>query len=87
MTTKYVIHEPNKKPIEHNSIINLPDEPKIYDAMEYKDIADYWTAAFIISNGRKMLHVISLNNTYRAIQMFSALFLSMISADKSTRAV
>lgn len=31
-TTKYVMHVPIKYPITHSSTINLPDEPKMYEA-------------------------------------------------------
>lgn len=58
ITTKYVMQEPNKNPIEHSSIISLPDEPKIYEPVERRALSTermYWYAkqnAYIPSNSK-----------------------------------
>lgn len=77
-TTKYVMHVPIKYPITHSSTINLPDEPKMYDAEKRrkKNTNCVITIAIISANNQLLYDVImaykSQNWTYLKIRNFFA---------------
>lgn len=88
ITTKYVMHEPNKNPIEHSSIISLPDEPNMYDPVRrtlWEMISDKSPSSLTapIQWARDTV----MQYTYRVARMFFVSSLSMILANKNMTAV